>query len=121
MHEDLERFPERAEHFGIATLEAMAFGCVPIVIRAGGQSEIVEDGRSGFLCSDTDELKKITGHVVKMFGNQPSHAYLSLSSNACVRASRFSKARTQQEFLEVLSGRVDEEGLPTARGGLAVG
>jgi len=55
--EDLDRFLDRAEHFGIMTFEAMAFGCVPIVIRAGGQPEIVEGGRHGYLFADVDELK----------------------------------------------------------------
>ncbi len=34
--EDLERDPNRAEHFGIVTVEAMAAGCVPVVFDAGG-------------------------------------------------------------------------------------
>src|SRR3989344_6631125 len=34
--EDLELHPERAEHFGIATVEAMSSGCVPVVFPAGG-------------------------------------------------------------------------------------
>lgn len=48
--------PQDAEHFGIATVEAMRAGCVPIVIASGGQREIVENGVSGFLIKDFDEL-----------------------------------------------------------------
>lgn len=33
--------PEKMEHFGITTLEAMASGCVPIVLGKGGQVEII--------------------------------------------------------------------------------
>ncbi|MCL2110338.1 glycosyltransferase family 4 protein [Microgenomates group bacterium] len=33
--------PEKMEHFGISTVEAMAAGCVPLVIDKGGQREIV--------------------------------------------------------------------------------
>jgi glycosyltransferase involved in cell wall biosynthesis len=54
--EDLDMHPERAEHFGITTVEAMMYGVLPIVINAGGQSEIVEDGESGFLWNDQEEL-----------------------------------------------------------------
>ncbi len=54
--EDLIINPERAEHFGITTVESMANGDVPIVINAGGQPEIVEDGVNGFLWSDEEEL-----------------------------------------------------------------
>ncbi|MGH9163763.1 MAG: glycosyltransferase [Vicinamibacteraceae bacterium] len=48
--------PEQAEHFGMSTVEAMAAGCVPVVIRKGGQREIVEHAKSGFLADTLDEL-----------------------------------------------------------------
>ncbi len=35
--------PENTEHFGITTLEAMASGCIPIVVPKGGQQEVVDD------------------------------------------------------------------------------
>jgi glycosyltransferase involved in cell wall biosynthesis len=42
--------PQDAEHFGIAVVEAMAAGCVPVVARRGAMPEIVSHGESGFLC-----------------------------------------------------------------------
>ena len=42
-----ETLPERVEHFGMTTVEAMQNYCVPIVIDGGGQREIVEHGDSG--------------------------------------------------------------------------
>jgi glycosyltransferase involved in cell wall biosynthesis len=39
--EDLVRFPERAEHFGISTIEAISAGCYPLVFKAGGQIGIL--------------------------------------------------------------------------------
>ena len=56
LHIDEEALPALAEHFGIATVEAMRAGCVPIVINAGGQREIVENGVSGFLVRDLEEM-----------------------------------------------------------------
>jgi glycosyltransferase involved in cell wall biosynthesis len=44
--------PEFAEHFGIAAVEAMRAGCVPVVIASGGLREIIEHEKSGFLVSD---------------------------------------------------------------------
>lgn len=38
---DEQEHPEKVEHFGIATLEAMAAGTVPVVVNQGGQREIV--------------------------------------------------------------------------------
>jgi len=48
--------PARVEHFGMTVAEAMQNGCVPVVFRGGGQTEIVEDGASGFLFSSQNEL-----------------------------------------------------------------
>jgi len=37
---DEEKHPEKVEHFGMTTIEAMAAGCWPIVYAVGGQKEI---------------------------------------------------------------------------------
>lgn len=50
--EDENKHPDKFEHFGITTVEAMASGCVPVVIARGGQREIVQDGVDGFLFED---------------------------------------------------------------------
>ena len=50
--------PGLAEHFGIATVEAMRARCVPVVIASGGQREIIVNGISGFLTKDIDELAR---------------------------------------------------------------
>ncbi len=55
-----ETEPERFEHFGMATVEAMRNYCVPVVFNGGGQREIVEHGRSGFLVGSTAGLRKST-------------------------------------------------------------
>lgn len=62
--EDLNKHPERAEHFGISTAEAMGFGCVPVVINAGGQPEIVHEEENGFLWENIDELIEKTKRLV---------------------------------------------------------
>lgn len=54
--EDGARAPIRLEHFGVTTVEAMAAGCVPVVIRKGGQTEIIDHGRTGFLWDRPQEL-----------------------------------------------------------------
>ena len=40
---DPEQEPHKVEHFGISTVEAMAAGCVPVVIPKGGQVEILNE------------------------------------------------------------------------------
>ncbi|OGK53542.1 hypothetical protein A3B56_00265 [Candidatus Roizmanbacteria bacterium RIFCSPLOWO2_01_FULL_45_11] len=57
--------PEAMEHFGITTVEAMASGCVPLVYEGGGQREIIEQGKSGFLWKTDDELIQQTIRLIK--------------------------------------------------------
>ena len=57
--EDPELHPERMEHFGIATVEAMSAGAVPVAIGVAGQLEVFDDGVEGFHFHDLDELLKV--------------------------------------------------------------
>jgi glycosyltransferase involved in cell wall biosynthesis len=52
--------PHKMEHFGISTVEAMSAGCVPVVIRRGGQPEIVRDNVDGFCWNSVEELRNLT-------------------------------------------------------------
>lgn len=56
--------PAKMEHFGMSTAEAMAYGTVPVVIRAGGQPEVVEAGVSGFHWTNVDELQARTLELI---------------------------------------------------------
>jgi glycosyltransferase involved in cell wall biosynthesis len=58
--EDPQRHPHRFEHFGIALVEAMAAGAVPVVFGAAGPAEIVRDGLDGRHWHSLDELEAIT-------------------------------------------------------------
>lgn len=52
---DENKEPEKMEHFGITTVEAMSYGVVPVVINKGGQRETVEDGVNGFRWNSEEE------------------------------------------------------------------
>jgi glycosyltransferase involved in cell wall biosynthesis len=65
MGENPNRHPERQEHFGITTVEAMSAGAVPVVIDAAGQAEIVEAGVSGFRFTTTEELVTATIRLIE--------------------------------------------------------
>lgn len=91
--EDLERHPERAEHFGISTVEAMSYGCVPIVINAGGQKEIVKDGDNGFLWDTEEELVEKT-HKVAV----DKDLLMKVGERAIESSERFSNERFSEEL-----------------------
>jgi GT2 family glycosyltransferase/glycosyltransferase involved in cell wall biosynthesis len=61
---DLAKEPGRAEHFGIAIVEAMSAECVPVVFGAGGPAEIITQGVDGFLFSTEGELVSSTSKLM---------------------------------------------------------
>ncbi len=62
--EDLQKYPDRAEHFGISTVEAMGIGAVPVVVAQGGQTEIIKDDSNGKLWTSLDELQQTTRDLI---------------------------------------------------------
>lgn len=62
--EDARRRPERLEHFGITTVEAMSAGVVPVVIDLAGQVETVHHGVNGFRFADVDGLVDYTERLI---------------------------------------------------------
>lgn len=52
--------PSREEALGLAPLEAMAAGCVPVVAAVGGLAESVTDGVTGFTCPPEDPVALAT-------------------------------------------------------------
>lgn len=62
----VELHPEKQEHFGIATVEAMSTGTIPVVINAAGQKESVIHGTNGYLWDTQEELIKFSNNVASM-------------------------------------------------------
>ncbi len=95
--EDLKKHPEYAEHFGISTVEAMGAGCVPVVINAGGQPEIVTHEENGFLWETLEQQKKFTNKVIA-----DENLYTKLAEAAKKRAEDFSLERFKKQVFEKL-------------------
>ena len=72
---DEAAYPQNLEHFGIVTVEAMSYGCVPVVINKGGQAEIVQHGVNGFLWNSLEELAEYT---LLLAQNEPLRAQITL-------------------------------------------
>ena len=75
-----------AKYFGITTVEAMAAGCVPVVIDKAGQREIVRHGTDGYRWTTLAELEALTRMVVR---DEALRARLAAS--AVERAETFSE------------------------------
>jgi len=86
--------PMFTEHFGISTAEAMAAGCVPVVIKKGGQKEIVEHGVSGFLWETLEELESYTQRLLA-----DDKLRTQMSEAARERAQMFSRESFIKNFL----------------------
>jgi glycosyltransferase involved in cell wall biosynthesis len=76
--------PRYMEHFGIATVEAMMGGCVPLVPACGGQPEIVEHRVSGFLCNNLAELIYLSTYIAK-----DNYLWAHMSQRALQRSKLF--------------------------------
>ena len=95
--EDEKTHPELQEHFGITTVEAMAAGCVPVVINRGGQPEIVQHGRNGFIWNTLDELKNYT---LRLMTDEAMRS--KMSDAARQRASYFERDKFVSAFSRVV-------------------
>lgn len=92
--EDAEHHPERFEHFGIAVVEAMAAGAVPVVFAAAGPAEIVRHGIDGFHWRTLDELRAFTRQLMDDPGLRS-------------RMSGYSQQRAQDFSLAVFASRLE--------------
>jgi glycosyltransferase involved in cell wall biosynthesis len=83
--------PEKTEHFGMTTVEAMAAGAVPLVFGAGGQKEIVEDGINGFHWSSINELLNKTAGLIRNKGSLRVFSAKARERSAFFNYERFEK------------------------------
>ncbi|CAN5639385.1 hypothetical protein BH10ACT8_BH10ACT8_03410 [soil metagenome] len=93
LNENTEKRPWTNEHFGMTTAEAMAGGCVPVVIDRAGQREIVRQAVDGFRWSDERELKIRT---VQVATDETLRARLAAS--AMTRVQQFSEAAFESRW-----------------------
>lgn len=96
LDESNDKAPILMEHFGITTVEAMAAGCVPVVINRGGQPEVVTAG-TGFIWETREELISYTNQLIA------DAALLNKMSKAALqRSTQFNKNRFYRELEDIL-------------------
>jgi glycosyltransferase involved in cell wall biosynthesis len=77
-------------------LEAFAAGLPVIAFHAGGLPEIVEDGRTGFLCENVEEMARLSIELLQ--GDQARLECISTAARESWRR-RFTLERWQQQIL----------------------
>jgi glycosyltransferase involved in cell wall biosynthesis len=92
--------PWAQEHFGMTTAEAMAGGCVPVVIDRAGQREIVREGVDGYRWRSVDELARRTREVA---ADEALRARLAAS--AIARAQEYSDKAFAEQWREIAARR----------------
>ncbi len=89
--------PEKAEHFGITVVEAMAAGAVPLAYNAGGYKETIHEGRNGYLWSTKEELFKKTLILIE------DKKLLRVMTGECIEQSKqYSYNRFKEKFLSII-------------------
>ena len=78
-------------------LEAFAAGLPVIAFRAGGLPEIVEDGRTGFLCEGVDEMARLAIELLR--GDRHGLQCISAAARESWR-HQFTLERWQQEIMD---------------------
>jgi glycosyltransferase involved in cell wall biosynthesis len=92
---DEERYPALLEHFGMTPLEAMSYGCVPIVLNKGGYIETVDE-KTGFKINNKEEA---VDAILRLASNKKLFSSMSLAG--IKRVKLFSLQRMQKQFDEV--------------------
>jgi glycosyltransferase involved in cell wall biosynthesis len=95
--QDLLEHPERAEHFGISTVEAMSAKAVPIVFAGGGQVEIIEDNKNGYTWQNIEELVFKTQRLIEDSGIREQMAIQSQT-----RAKVFNEEVFERSFSKLI-------------------
>ncbi len=89
----------RSEGFSMPILEAMACGCVVVSTNCGGPSDIISNGKNGFLV-DVGNVDEIVDRVDILLGN--SDLWEKMRSNSLETAKKFSWDNTCEMFEDAL-------------------
>lgn len=95
---DQDIHPEATEHFGIAVVEAMASGLVPLVVDKGGLPEIIRHNVNGYHWSELDQLiaktQLLIGHPQKL---------AKMSRQALADCQKFSKNNFATQLFRLIN------------------
>lgn len=101
--------PTHAEAFGIAAVEASAAGLAVIATRVGGLTDIVQDGKTGFLipAGDVDSLSQRLASLVAEAALRQDFGRAARSRAEAHFDARKNAARLANILQEVITGETD--------------
>jgi GT2 family glycosyltransferase len=105
-----ETRPNLVEHFGMTTVEAMQNYAAPVVINGGGQREIVEHGRSGFLFDNVAMLCDYTLTLIADVNRRREVQAEAYRRSQCFTRARFEQGIT--DFFDVIEHEYSTLRLP---------
>jgi N-acetyl-alpha-D-glucosaminyl L-malate synthase BshA len=88
--------PSEMESFGLAALEAMACGVVPVATRVGGVPELITHGEDGFL-EQTGDVDAQAAHVIRLLEDEALHERMA-SAARWNAAERFCTERIIPQY-----------------------
>lgn len=102
--------PSELESFGLAALEAMACGVVPVATRVGGIPELITDGCTGFLETPGD-IGAQASRVVSLLSDQDLRSRMAAAARS-IAIERFSTEKIipqYESYYETVIGSTAEE------------
>jgi glycosyltransferase involved in cell wall biosynthesis len=108
--------PSELESFGLAALEAMACGVVPVATRVGGIPELIAHGYSGFLEAPGD-ISGQASRIVSLFKDENLHSRMSAVGRS-IAVERFSTEKIipqYERYYEAVMGTTAVESQAQAR------
>lgn len=99
---DLFLLPSEYESFGLAALEAMACGVVPVATRAGGLPEVIRDGEDGVLVPDSS-MDQMGALAASLLADESRMAQMAAAAREAA-VGRFGRAGIVERYEAVYRG-----------------
>ena len=99
---DLFLLPSEYESFGLAALEAMACGVVPVATRAGGLPEVIRDGEDGVLVADSS-MEEMGPLAASLLADESRRAQMSAAAREAA-VGRFGREGIVTQYEAVYRG-----------------
>ncbi len=105
---DITVLPSSSESLSNVILESMAAGVPVVAARVGGNSEVVEDGKTGFLFGPGDE--EMFAALLETLALQPELRQRVGSAARARAQAEYSIARVQEHYQQLYRGLLEEKG-----------